>query len=547
MRFINTPPSDGKSKLPAILMTTFAAFGGILYGYDTGTISGIIAMPAWLQIFGQPGLGTQTADNPQAYGISAQTTSLVVSILSAGTFFGALGAYPVGDYLGRKLGLILACLIFSVGVAFQVAASALPLFVVGRVIAGLGVGLVSCLVPMYQSECSPKWIRGAVVACYQWAITIGLLLASCANEGEKDKPDASGYRWVISIQFFWAAILAGGMCFLPESPRYLIKRGKNEKARANLGRVLRASIDSPEVKAEYEEIEANLRHEQSLGQTSYIDCFRNGPGHNRLRVLTGIFLQAWQQLTGINFIFYYGTTFFTQAGISNPFVVSIVTNVVNVVSTLPGMWAVDNLGRRKLLLIGAAGMCICEYIVAIVGVSTSSTNVSAQQSLIAFVCIYIFFFAASWGPCAWVITGELYPLGIRAKAMSMSTASNWLWNWGIAYATPYLVKTGPGNAGLGVKVFFIWGSTCAGCLIFTYFFIPETKGLSLEQVDELYNDNVKPWQSTRWVPESHHWAEERRKSSVAQIERTGSGQRVHSMDTANEKNGVDNIDLDKQV
>jgi MFS family permease len=274
---------------------------------------------------------------------------------------------------------------------------------------------------MYQSECSPKWIRGAVVACYQWAITIGLLLASCANEGEKDKPDASGYRWVISIQFFWAAILAGGMCFLPESPRYLIKKGKTEKARANLGRVLRAPIDSPEVKAEYEEIEANLRHERSLGQTSYIDCFRNGPGHNRLRVLTGIFLQAWQQLTGINvrsppefsnfqFIFYYGTTFFTQAGISNPFVVSIVTNVVNVVSTLPGMWAVDNLGRRKLLLIGAAGMCICEYIVAIVGVSTSSTNVSAQQSLIAFVCIYIFFFAASWGPCAWVITGELYPL-----------------------------------------------------------------------------------------------------------------------------------------
>lgn len=198
------------------------------------------------------------------------------------------------------MGLILACLVFSVGVAFQVAATALPLFVVGRVIAGLGVGLVSCLVPMYQSECSPKWIRGAVVACYQWAITIGLLLASCANEGEKDKPDASGYRWVISIQFFWAAILAGGMCFLPESPRYLVKKGKTEKARANLGRVLRAPIDSPEVKAEYEEIEANLRHEQSLGQTSYIDCFRNGPGHNRLRVLTGIFLQAWQQLTGIN-------------------------------------------------------------------------------------------------------------------------------------------------------------------------------------------------------------------------------------------------------
>jgi MFS family permease len=227
----------------------------------------------------------------------------------------------------------------------------------------------------------------------------------------------------------------------------------------------------------------------------------------------------------MQFIFYYGTTFFTQAGIDNPFVVSIITNVVNVVSTLPGMWAVDNLGRRKLLLIGAAGMCICEYIVAIVGVSVPKDDKSAQKSLIAFVCIYIFFFAASWGPCAWVVTGELYPLGIRAKAMSMSTASNWLWNWGIGYATPYLVKGGPGNAGLGVKVFFIWGTTCLGCLLFTWFFIPETKGLSLEQVDELYNDGVKPWRSTHWVPESHHWVEERRKSSIANIERVGSGEK----------------------
>jgi len=540
MRLFNNPQSEGRSKVPAILMTTFAAFGGILFGYDTGTISGIIAMPAWLQIYGSAGIGTVTPENPQGYGITSSTTSLVVSILSAGTFFGALAAYPVGDIIGRKFGLMFACLVFSIGVAFQTAATEIALFVVGRVVAGLGVGLVSCLVPMYQSECSPKWIRGAVVSCYQWAITIGLLLAACANEGEKDKPNASGYRWVIAIQFFWAAILCGGMFFLPESPRYLIKKNRPDQARISLARVLRADIDSAEVKAEFDEIEANLIHEQSVGQTSYIDCFRNGPGHNRARVLTGIFLQAWQQLTGINFIFYYGTTYFTQAGFSNPFIITIITNVVNVVSTLPGMWAVDNLGRRRLLLIGAAGMCVCEYIVAIVGVSTPSTNGSAQKSLVAFVCIYIFFFAASWGPVAWVVTGELYPLGIRAKAMSMSTASNWLWNWGIGYATPYLVKEGAGNAGLGSKVFFIWGSTCLGCLIFTYFFIPETKGLSLEQVDELYNDGIKPWQSTRWVPESHHWAEERRKSSVANIERVNSGQGAHSMDTNVETNGEKN-------
>jgi len=265
----------------------------------------------------------------------------------------------------------------------------------------------------------------------------------------------------------------------------------NELVKAKL-----QTVNSKIAEAEYEEIEANLRHEESVGQTSYLDCFRNGPGRNRLRVLTGIFLQAWQQLTGINFIFYYGTTFFTQAGIDNPFIITIITNIVNVISTLPGIWAVDNLGRRKLLLIGAAGMCICEYIVAIVGVTTPGTNQSAQKSLIAFVCIYIFFFAASWGPCAWVVTGELYPLGIRAKAMSMSTASNWLWNWGIGYATPYLVDapttSGPNitkTANLKSKVFFIWGATCFSCAVFTYFFIPEVKGLSLEQIDLLYRES----------------------------------------------------------
>jgi len=128
----------------------------------------------------------------------------------------------------------------------------------------------------------------------------------------------------------------------------------------------------------------------------------------------------------------------------------------------------------------------------------------------------------------------------------MSTASNWLWNWGIGYATPYLVKSGPGNAGLGVKVFFIWGSTCLGCLVFTYFFIPETKGLSLEQVDELYNDGIKPWRSTHWVPESHHWVEERRKSSFANVERGPDGRPTGmSMDTAHgELNGEKNSTSD---
>jgi MFS family permease len=141
----------------------------------------------------------------------------------------------------------------------------------------------------------------------------------------------------------------------------------------------------------------------------------------------------------VNFIFYYGTTFFQRSGISNPFLITIATSIVNVFMTLPGMWGVEKFGRRTLLLVGAAGMAICEFIVAIVGVTVSVENVAAQKVLIAFVCIYIAFFASTWGPVAWVITGEIFPLQVRAKAMSLSVASNWLWNFAIGYASKLLI------------------------------------------------------------------------------------------------------------
>ena len=161
---------------------------------------------------------------------------------------------------------------------------------------------------------------------------------------------------------------------------------------------------------------------------------------------------------------------------------------------------VEKWGRRPLLLFGAAGMAVCQFIVAGVGTGAGVANLTAQKALIAFVCIYIFFFACSWGPCAWVVTGEIFPLKVRAKSLSMTTASNWLLNWAIAYSTPYLVNDGPGDAALGAKVFFLWGSFCFICFFFVWAMIYETKGLSLEQVDELYAKVDKAWKSPGFTP-----------------------------------------------
>ncbi|THH28577.1 hypothetical protein EUX98_g5616 [Antrodiella citrinella] len=473
-----------KSKLSGILMVSFAAFAGILYGYDTGTISGITAMKNWLQLFGHEVPVTNT--NPYGLGISSHQQSLVTSILSAGTFFGSLGGAPVADYIGRQRGVFVAVLVFCLGVALQTGSHTFAVFVVGRVFAGLGVGLISTLIPMYLSECSPKWIRGAVVTGYQWAITIGILLANVINNATQHRNDHSAWRIPTSVQLIWAFVLAVGMFFLPESPRFLIKKGNDEAAAKSLGRLTGLAANDPEVELELTDIKAALKEEQEIGETGYADCFRRTPNKILLRTLTGIFLQAWQQLTGINFIFYYGTIFFQSAGIANPFLASVATGVVNVGMTIPGMWGVERFGRRNLLIYGAAWMCICEFLVAIIGVTISVTNTAGQKALIGLVCLYVAGFASTWGPIAWVVVGEIFPLQIRAKAMSLSIASNWLWNFGIAYATPYLVNAGAGNADLGVKVFFLWGSTCLCCTIFAFLCVPETKGLSLEQIDLLY-------------------------------------------------------------
>lgn len=403
--------------------------------------------------------------------VTASQTSEIVSILSAGTFFGALLSAPLADGLGRRWAMIFNTGVFTFGVILQVAATAIPLFVAGRFFAGLGVGLLSATIPLYQSETAPKWIRGTVVGCYQWAITIGLLLAAVVNNSSHDRNDTGSYRIPVAVQFAWAIILVVGMLLLPETPRYLIKRDRHEAAARALSKLRRLSLDHPAVVEELAEIQANHEYEMKIGSSSYVACFRKPI---RKRLITGILLQALQQLTGVNFIFYYGASYFQNSGIDNGFTVNIITTVVNITSTVPGLYLVEVWGRRSLLMFGAVGMSVCQLIVASVGTALPD-SLAANKALIAFVCFYIFFFACSWGPCAWVVTGEIFPLKARAKGLSMTTASNWLLNWAIAYATPYMVNSGPGNANLQSKVFYVWGGFCVICTIFVYFMIYETK------------------------------------------------------------------------
>ncbi|KAJ5471247.1 hypothetical protein N7530_008604 [Penicillium desertorum] len=487
----------------AYLMCAFAAFGGIFFGYDSGYINGVLGMDYFLhEFFGE-----------DATSIPASRKSLIVSILSAGTFFGALIAGDLADWFGRRITIISGCAIFIVGVVLQTASASVGLLVAGRLISGFGIGFVSAIIILYMSEIAPRKVRGAIVSGYQFCITIGLMLASCVNYGTQERTDSGSYRIPIALQMLWALILALGLFVLPESPRFFIRKGQKDKARTVLARIRGQPEDSELVERELNEIDANNQYEmmaipQGGYWTTWFSCFTGSlwhPNSNLRRTILGTSLQMMQQWTGVNFIFYYGTTFFQDLKtIDDPFLISMITTIVNVFSTPVSFYTIEKFGRRPLLLWGALGMVVCQFIVAIVGVTTDTQNKSAVSSMIAFICIYIFFFASTWGPGAWVVIGEVFPLPIRSRGVALSTASNWLWNCIIAVITPYMTEADKGN--LGPKVFFIWGSLCTCAFVYTYFLIPETKGLTLEQVDKMMEETT-PRTSAKWQPHSTFAAE----------------------------------------
>jgi len=500
----------------AYLICAFASFGGIFFGYDSGYINGVNGSQIFIDAV--EGVGAKV--------ISESHSSLIVSILSCGTFFGALIAGDLADFIGRKWTVILGCLIYLIGCVIQMITGLgdpLGAIVAGRLIAGIGVGFESAIVILYMSEICPRKVRGALVAGYQFCITIGIMLASCVVYATQNRSDTGQYRIPIAIQFIWAIILAGGLMWLPDSPRYFVKKGKLQDATNALARLRGQSKESDYIKYELAEIVANEEYERQLIPSttwfgSWANCFKGSvwqANSNLRKTILGTSMQMMQQWTGVNFIFYYSTPFLKSTGaISNPFLMSMVFTIINVCSTPISFYTVERFGRRTILFWGALGMLICQFLVAIIGVTvgfskthpaptaddptaTLADNISAVNAQIAFIAIFIFFFASTWGPGAWIVIGEIFPLPIRSRGVGLSTASNWLWNTIIAVITPYMVGETRGN--LKSSVFFVWGGLCTCAFVYTYFLVPETKGLSLEQVDKMMEETT-PRTSAKWKP-----------------------------------------------
>lgn len=284
-------------------MCAFAAFAGMLFGYDSGYISSVLGMPAFKVVYGHR-VPLSVDETGHLY--YTWQKSLIVSILSAGTFFGALISGALADWFGRRTTIIAGCGVFTVGVVIQVAVTKIPALVVGRLVAGFGVGFVSAINILYMSEVAPRKVRGAIVSSYQFAITIGIMLASCVGYATEHRIDTGAFRIPIAIQFLWAIILATGLFLLPESPRYYVKKGRLDLAIEALSRVRGQPADSDWLQDELAEIQANYEYEQQVGEVTWAGCFSGGiqnRSSNVRKVFIGTALQMFQQFTGINFIF----------------------------------------------------------------------------------------------------------------------------------------------------------------------------------------------------------------------------------------------------
>ncbi|CAI6444262.1 BAF_HP2_G0011610.mRNA.1.CDS.1 [Saccharomyces cerevisiae] len=497
---VEIPKRPASAYVTVSIMCIMIAFGGFVFGWDTGTISGFVNQTDFIRRFGM-----QHKDG--SYYLSKVRTGLIVSIFNIGCAIGGIILSKLGDMYGRKVGLIVVVVIYIIGIIIQIASiNKWYQYFIGRIISGLGVGGIAVLSPMLISEVSPKHLRGTLVSCYQLMITAGIFLGYCTNYGTKTYSNSVQWRVPLGLGFAWALFMIGGMTFVPESPRYLAEVGKIEEAKRSIAVSNKVAVDDPSVLAEVEAVLAGIEAEKLAGNASWGELFAT---KNKIfqRLIMGAMIQSLQQLTGDNYFFYYGTTIFKAVGLSDSFETSIVLGIVNFASTFVGIYVVDRYGRRTCLLWGAASMTACMVVYASVGVTRLWPNGQDQPSskgagncMIVFACFYIFCFATTWAPIPYVVVSETFPLRVKSKAMSIATAANWLWGFLIGFFTPFI--TGAIN--------FYYGYVFMGCLVFMFFYVllvvPETKGLTLEEVNTMWEEGVLPWKSASWVPPSRRGA-----------------------------------------
>jgi len=392
------------------------------------------------------------------------------------------------------------CIVFIIGVIVQIASqTAWPQYAIGRLISGLGVGALSAAVPMYQAETAPPQIRGTLTATYQLFITFGILVAYIIGIATRNVSGSGSWRILVGIGILWALILGIGILFMPESPRWLAAKGRYPEAKRALARArgvpIKEADDDYNIHREFLDMKASVEY-QSAVQAGWVDCFK--PERKQLyRTLLMMTLQMFQQLTGANYFFYYGATIFQSVGIQDSFVTQIILGAVNFFCTFGGLYVMERFGRRLPLIIGGVWQSAWLFVFAAAGTAKNpTTNPEIGKLMIVSACMFIFGYAMTWAPGVWILTGETFPTRTRSMQASLAAASNWMWNFLLAFFTPFIVKA------IAFQYGFVFASCNLTGAVIVYFFLYESSDLSLEDVDHMYCDpTCKPWTSRTWAPE----------------------------------------------
>ncbi|CAF1021632.1 unnamed protein product [Adineta ricciae] len=481
----------------AVLLAAFSSLGGWFFGYDQGVTGGIVVMPSFKEDFCIDVYANKTVcDLPVAALPSEYRRFLVLFTLlyNVGCFLGAVFISSfVAERFGRRAIIFTAAILFLSGTSMVIfppgkSKSIMILILIGRVVEGTGVGCSSFSCPLYASEIAPTNIRGMLSGFMQMTVVLGLFIANVVNLFLKDHP--LGWRLSNGIILIAPIAIMIGIFFCPETPRWLFKRKGRDAAEKSLKRIRRTD----NVSAELEAIDDAIKEEGV--QVSVKELFTTKKMLERLGI--GVGIHILQQATGINPIFTFGGIIY-ESILGQGIISLLVLSGVNLLSTIPALFLFDRLGRRKLLIFCGLAMVIGHLIAATIfvtgckvtknivdGTTATEEVVECGKSsgiiMLVATAIFVSFFALSWGPIAWIYAAEIFPLNVRARAVSITTGSNWFMGTIMSYILELITP-------LGIHgVFYLFSSLTLLAVIFVYFFCPETRGVILEDIDEQFEN-----------------------------------------------------------
>jgi SP family xylose:H+ symportor-like MFS transporter len=438
-----------------------AALGGLLFGYDTAVISGAI--------------GNLT----EYFQLTAIETGWAISSALVGCLIGAFFSDLLSDKFGRKVTMVITAIFFilnSIGTAFP---TSFTMFVLFRIVGGIGVGIASMVVPMYIAEIAPPKRRGALVGNYQLAIVIGIVVVYFVNYFIALQGDATwnlniGWRWMFGSEIIPSLLFLIFIFLIPESPRWLFQKGETNKAIAVLQQI-NTDEDVAQVQTEIQ----NSLHKEEKNQWKHL----SNPIYKKV-LFVGIGLSVLQQLTGINAILYYAPEIFKSLGSSTDvsLLETSILGVVNLLFTLVAIWLVDKMGRKPLLYIGSIGMTI-----ALASVGLFIYYNAVGNWVLPFLLLFMASFSISWGPIVWVLLSEIFPNNIRSLALAISVFIQWVANFVVTQVFPSLVENQWLNDNFnGAFPFYLFSIICLFSIYFIHKYIPETKNKSLEEINKLW-------------------------------------------------------------